>query len=66
MKVGDLVRVKDVAAYGNAFMQSIVGQTGIVIEACPGFMVWAVVMLCDSMRAYKLMSQDLEVINESR
>ena len=61
MKAGDLVRVKDIAAYGNVFMQSIVGQTGIVLEVCQK-MGRVVVMLCERERAYKLPLEDFEVI----
>ncbi len=32
MKVGDLVKVKDSAAYGNAYMQQIAGWMALFIE----------------------------------
>ena len=66
MKIGDLVRVKGVAAYGNAYMQNIAGCTGIVVELRTFHLPSdrAIVMLCNSMLTEWLMSRDLEVVNE--
>ena len=63
MKVGDLIRVKDVA-----YMQSIAGLLGIVVEmlSVPRHYDRAVVLLCDSMQITTLQARTLEVINESR
>ena len=32
MKIGDLVKVKDSAAYGNAYMQQIAGWMGLFLR----------------------------------
>ena len=63
MKVGDLIRVKDVA-----YMQSTAGLLGIVVEmlSVPRHYDRAVVLLCDSVQITTLQAHNLEVINESR
>ena len=68
MKAGDLIRVKDFAAYGNAYMQSISGHLGIVVEvlSVPRHYDRAVVLLCDSVQITTLQTRNIEVINESR
>ena len=32
MKVGDLIKVKEACAYGNAYMQNLAGWTGLLVE----------------------------------
>ena len=32
MKAGDLVKVKDCAAYGNAYLQQIAGYIGLLVD----------------------------------
>ena len=64
MKIGDLVRVKDALGF-NAYMQNLVGHTGVVVETgCHMFAnsttTCVKVFLLGKVR--KMFPQDLEVI----
>ena len=61
MKVGDLVRVKDLLGY-NAYMQNLAGHTGVVVNKINGTLY--LILVQDKPR--KVNKNDLEVINESR
>ena len=65
MKVGDLVRVKDLLGY-NAYMQNLAGHTGVVVNTddTPSYGGYVLVLILDEPR--KVPIGDLEVINEGR
>ena len=66
MKIGDLVRVKDLAGY-NAYMQGLVGHIGVITSFCAREkkVVW-VGFIHGGYPKTRLSFQDLEVLSESR
>ena len=58
MKVGDLVKVKDVCAFGNVYMQSIAGWIALLLERKPDGQM----LILTQGRAWRVSHSDLEVI----
>jgi hypothetical protein len=64
MKVGDLIRVKDLLGY-NTYMQNLTGHIGIVINT-GGFWLTERITVLILGKPRLLVSEDLEVIDEGR
>lgn len=67
MKIGDLVKVKDICAYGNADMQNLAGHVGVVMETgCFPDWEWMgsstciKVFICGAVE--KILLEDLEIV----
>ena len=67
MKVGDLVRVKDLVGY-NAYMQNIMGHTGVIInlKITPKGRTFCKVHISELGDNFICAPADLEVVSESR
>jgi len=63
MKAGDLVKVKDCCAYGNAYIQQIAGWTGLLLRATIDKKEYLI--LTQGM-TWRVNPSDIEVISESR
>ena len=58
MRAGDLVKVKDCAAYGNVCMQQIAGYTALLISKDD---LWMVTILTQG-KTWHVCSNDVEAI----
>ena len=58
MKVGDLVKVKDCAAYGNVYMQQIAGYIALLISYDD---LWMVTILTQG-KTWHVCSSDVEAM----
>ena len=63
MQVGDLVKVKDSAAYGNAYMQQIAGWMGLFLRVSNDESEY---LILTQGKTWRVSPSDLEVISESR
>lgn len=63
MKVGDLVKVKDCCAYGNAYMQEIAGWMGLFLRTS---IDEKECLILTQGKTWRVSPSDLEVISESR
>ena len=58
MKIGDLVKVKDCAAYGNVYMQQIAGYIALLISQDD---LWMVTILTQG-KTWHVCSSDVEAM----
>ena len=63
MKVGDLVKVKDCCAYGNAYIQQITGWMGLVLRTSIDKKEY---LILAQGKTWCVSPSDLELISESR
>ena len=63
MKVGDLVKVKDHCAYGNAYIQQIAGWVGLFLQASIDEKEYLILI---QGKTWRVNPSDLEVISANR